>query len=61
MKRNIKRSARRLAPMVLAAAALLAYSDAPTTRAETNTTECSAECYGIGSDFVPGSRHMPRC
>jgi hypothetical protein len=72
MKRIIKQSALQLAPTVLAAAALLACNDGPTTRAQTNSTQPAIEspvsptttqCWGLGSAdaFVPGSRHMPKC
>ena len=61
MKHNIKQRYLWLAPPVLATSALLACTDDRSIEAHT-TTSTALACSGLGSDeFVPGSRHMPRC
>jgi hypothetical protein len=59
MKLTTKHGKLWLAPALLAATTLLACSDDRTIAAQTTTTPT---CGDLGSsDFVPGSRHMPRC
>jgi hypothetical protein len=59
MKLTIKQGKLWPAPAHLAATTLLACSDDGTINAQTTTTPA---CGDLGSsDFVPGSRHMPRC
>ena len=61
MKWNIKRCNFWLASALVATTMLLACTDDRRIEAHTTTSTIRA-CSGPGSDdFVPGSRHMPRC